>query len=215
MALTDVFSYDSSSQDPAPVRPWRLGSWVWATNGYLLVALKDDGREAEAPPDSKMKGLRYLDESPVDLQSVSLPSLRGFAGIVSARTEPCEDCHGEGRQDFGESVECEHCHQFTRCECRSCGGSGVVTPERRYGHVGGVTVNLALLAFALSEVPQDAVVQIGHMASIASKEAFRALAVVGATWRVVLMSCVDRSEKAPSFPARVVSPQTVSAVGEP
>lgn len=65
----------------------------------------------------------------------------------------------------------------------------------------GVPVNLVLLAFGLSQVPDDETVVIGELQALGKPSAV-ALAVIGDNWRVVLMGCRDVAADVPSFERR-------------
>lgn len=206
-----MFSYHSCLHfETVPTRPWRLGPWVWASNGHVLVALRDEGLDADVTPESRVKAARYLEETPTKLQAVSLPSLRGFAGVAPSPNDPCEQCHGSGFSDYSDAVVCEHCSQETRLPCEECGGGGGERLCIRYGRVAGVPVNLALLAYALTQVPHSDVAEIG---SIPASGSHLVLMVLGVDWRIALMCCSDVALDAPSFPARLVEqPEAVNAI---
>lgn len=214
MPLKDVFDYFGSMHFETPQhKPWRCGAWLWATNGHLLVALRDDGSDADPTPENKMKAVHYLEDKPADLTRVAMADLRVMAGVIQSHGEPCDECGGSGRQSFGEEISCEHCGQSTRPECHVCGGDGRAGLEIRYVRVAGVPVNVVLLAYGLSIVPQDQYVEIGNV--VASGE-HKALVVVGTGWRVVLMCCKGLTESIPYFPTAAVEVNSArDAVGKP
>ncbi len=189
MGLTDVFSYYSSLfPDGTPAVPWRLDSWLWVTQGHVLIAWDDDGSEADPTPESKITARKYLAREPDGLVEVSLSALQVFAGAVVPAYVACEECEGSGTGDL------------FRCE----------------GQLGLRKPNEANLAFALAQVPPAVIVSIGTLPSVSSTaKGYSALAVVGAGWRVVLMGVREDAmpSDAPIFPApSVEEPVSVGAV---
>jgi hypothetical protein len=214
--LADVFRFQSALDDP-PSRPWRLGRWVWATNGHILVAFLDDGRDADPTPESKLKGRKYLDETPTDLALVSLAALRVFVGVVTPPGE-CDECDGTGYDDAADSIRCEQCGYYTRRECDECGGDGRAGVEPRLGRIAGAPINLELLAYALTYVPADETVQVGTIQSLSPPHtpAAPALLVIGATWRIAVMSLRNPEGNIAVFSIeRPGEPVTVDAVARP
>lgn len=199
MDLTGIFSYDGGLFSiEAPKTAWRLAPWIFATNGRVLVGLTDDGRDAEEAPKKMQAARRYLDDAPESEIAVSLSSLRAFAGQLPAADASCERCGGDGFDDAGETVKCEHCGDFTRHECPSCGGDGRQSQPRRYGRIRGVPLNRVLLAAGLSCVPDQSTVKIGRFYSPAGSDT-TALCVTGDGWRVVVMCVRDIGDSAPQF----------------
>ena len=199
MSLVDVFAYHGVyDAETRPVRPWRLGSWRWATQGHVLVALADDGSEADETPEAKRKALRYLDDAPLGSCQIELAALRAFVGQAPPVDVPCDECEGTGRSNSGEVVECEHCGKDTRMPCDFCGGAGLADVEVRAGLVIGVPINRVLLAFGLSQVPADLTVTIGTLPTL-STDGGLAVVVVGDGWRVVLMRLLDKGQEMPAF----------------
>lgn len=207
MPLVDVFRY-YSDREPTAEKPFRLNGWVWATNGHVLVALRDDGQEAVEAPERYVRAGHYLTDAPAVPLAVSLKALRSFAGKVLPAHVDCDGCEGTGRDEHSESIECEHCGRWTRPPCTDCGGDGEEPIEIRHGRVADVPVNLVLLAFGLSLVPDDDTVTLGGIpslpakssAAVAKDSAAVALAVLGDGWRVVVMSRRDESLTVPTFP---------------
>lgn len=199
--LSEIFSYHSSMFEPVSTRPWKLGPWLWATNGHLLVALSDDGTPSIETPGERIKGRRYIEETPEGLTPIRLADLRAFAGPIAPATTKCDSCGGSGYND-GEFVKCEHCGVSTRIECGFCGGDGNGTFPTRYARVAGVPLNLVLLAYALSFVPNDDDANVGTFGftgDIKNRE-FKALGVVAPTWRVVVMGIREPLNNVAEFP---------------
>ncbi len=194
--LVEVFTYHQDAE--AHTRPWKLGAWLWATEGHFVVALADDGTAADPTPENRLKGRRYLEEKPDDLAPVSVRALRAFAGAADAPNAKCASCDGDGYDDSGEFVKCEHCHESTRLECQDCGGDGLAGLSYRLGGVAGVPLNLTLLAYALTFVPDDEAAAIGSMEVVSRGLVSRALIVMAPTWRVVVMSVTEPMSAMPS-----------------
>jgi len=210
--LASVFRYYPARWIKAE-RPWRMGEWLWATQGHLLVAIADDGSDADETPENMRKADRYVTVPSADvLNPVSLSELRKFAGSVIPEKVPCERCFGSGRSDFdGDEATCEHCGLATRAYCTECGGDGHRAMVRRYGKVNGVPVDLALLAFGLSIVPQDEAGSISFLVSVADEKQ-SAVAVTGEGWRVVLMRLSKGRDGDPEF--HCGQPESADAVGQ-
>lgn len=203
MALTDVFTYYGTlSWDGVPIiTPWRTDGWLWATQGHFLVALQDDGSEGIDAPEKYRGGAFYFSATPTQAETVLLDVLSAFVGPVTPSDVSCVECNGYGRDHFGDSHECEHCGKETFPACLACGGDGKAALPVRDVRIAGVPVNAVLLAFALSQVPVCADVTIGSVPSIRGNAAsdYEALAVIGATWRIVLMGCRDVDGSVPSL----------------
>jgi hypothetical protein len=196
--LSDVFAYYPSTE-PYASKPWRFGQWLVATQGHLLVAVADDGRDADSIPDRFKKAEHYLTASLQDAVAVPFAELRKFAGVVCPAFVECEECEGSGR-GYGDEFACEHCGKDTRPPCHSCGGDGRQGIVRKFGKVAGVAVNRTLLAFGLSVVPERLNVSVGPIVALRTTQpATSALAVVADGWRVVLMPCLDVPADAPTF----------------
>lgn len=203
-SLTEVFQYHGSlAEGVSGERPWKLGAWRWATQGHMLVAVRDDGSPSDPTPEAFVKAAHYLTDDPADLSSpFAGEALARFAGDVQPPDDKCLDCEGDGRDPFGEPVTCEHCGQWTRRECHACGGDGLAGPEARYGSVAGIPINCVLLAFALTCVPREAV-RVGRLDALRKDgrtSDWPALVVLGSDWRIVLMSVSpSAAEGAPVF----------------
>jgi hypothetical protein len=171
MTLSDVFQYRSALLGDESERrlPWRFSGWLWATQGQFLVALADDGREAEETPEKYHKAAHYLVDPVVCPKSVPLANLRAFVGRAVPASRTCPNCNGVGREQFGVDVVCEHCHEITRKECSRCGGDGMVSPRIRHGFIAELPVDLTLVAYALALVPMDESATMGVMQSVAAK----------------------------------------------
>jgi hypothetical protein len=193
--------------EPRSEVPWLTDGWMWATNGRLLVALRDDGSPSVPAPEKYLKAKHYLTDALTDAMPCALMQLRRFVGPMSDPMADCDDCDGTGYNDHSEAIKCEHCKQFTRQPCDTCGGDGLANVPVRPARVHGVNVNLELLAQGFTHVPEDGQVQIGRLASIGSKN-FPALVVAADDWRVVVMSRRDSGEVLPSF---VLNERTESA----
>lgn len=197
--LVNVFQYQSSYSEP-PQRPWKLGPWAWATQGHFLVAVQDDAIETDPTPEPKRKAWRYLHDVPADVRTVSLPALRAFAGPVD-QPAACDDCHGTAYQVFGDEITCEHCGLMTRLPCAECDGDGLAGVSIRHARIAGVPLNLALLSYALTCVPEDVECQIGSIEGFAKSSGDgHALLVIGRTWRIAVM-CVRGEAVAAAVPA--------------
>lgn len=212
--LTDVFAYCSSFEfaDEIPTKPWRLGKYLWATNGFMVVALADDGRPADDTPERRRNGEYYLTSLPQDGVEVSLEAFRRFVGPVEQADE-CEVCCGSGRDDC-ESFPCQHCGQQTSPECRRCGGDGLDAFTVRHARIVGVEVNLQLVAFVLSFLPASTeMIIVGRLTTVkANLAGDQCLLVVAAGYRAIVMQLRNGSvpTDAPTFP--IGSAQAVGAV---
>jgi hypothetical protein len=191
MKLIELFTYYSAMDfDPAPSLPWRAGPWCWATNGHVLVGVRDVAAPAEQAPAKYQKAQLYLEPTLTDATTISLRALKEFAGKVTPALVECQDCLGSGRQ-YGDEFECEHCGQSTRTPCRCCGGDGESGIDVRYGRILGETLNLTLLAFGLSLVGDVDIVQIGRVDIVANKTPYKPICVMADDWRVAVMCCRD------------------------
>lgn len=204
--LTEIFHYHSTMADP-PARPWRLGPWVWATQGHFLVAFQDETRDADPTPQSKERARRYLEETPTDLTTVSLAALRAFVGPATERAQ-CDECDGTGVQRLSPEVMCEHCGRPTRLPCEECGGDGDGGPPMREARIAGVPLNLELLAYALTcLLSDDVLVHLGAVPSLSTSTPGPALLIVGPYWRVAVMSIHEPATAVPVFPVPVLPPR--------
>lgn len=208
--LTDVFNYFPAlppGYGADTKRPWRNHSFVWATSGHVLVALADDGREADAAPARVPQNYieRFLCGFPEAVTETRLDALVEFAGDAQPTDEECEACDGTGRDQSGESITCQHCERETYPECDECGGDGKPCLEERQALIAGVLVNLNLVAFGLSCVPSSETVQIGKLAG--GPPNFPNLAIVAPGWRVVVASMAKAIGIVPEFRALPKGPK--------
>ncbi len=219
--LTDIFRYHARLDDP-PSRPWRLGGWIWATDGHFLVAFQqdDDTQETDPTPEGKQKARRYLEETPADLITVSLTALRAFVGATSSPPTACDECDGTGYQDASE-VRCEHCGLFTRVKCDRCDGDGMGAVPMREGRIAGVPLDLELLAYALTFIaPPDVLVHLGSIMSLstAPNRPHVALVIIGPAWRIVVMSILEPTHDVRTFvpsEARGLTPEPAAVSASP
>jgi hypothetical protein len=185
-ALTPVFQYFNYRDDEWPSKPWRLGEWLWATQRHFIVAVRDDGSDAEPTPEKMAMATHYLYDVPTVLGTTTRAALQAFAGAVVSTDVKCERCGGSGRDDGGELLKCEHCGETTRQECGECGGDGKGFLPIASGLIVKIPLNRHLLAFALSRVPVCDVVTVGTLV-VGKERKWSALVFLGETWRIVLM----------------------------
>lgn len=216
LRLPDVFRYHAGFADGVepPTKPWRLGSWLWATQGHIVVAFQDDGSDADPTPEPRLKAQRYLEETPATLVPVEWRALRDFAGAAAPLHAPCLECDGDGYDNTEDLMKCEHCEKLTRRECSECGGTGLDGLPIRHARIGTVPINCALLAWALSCVPACETVQVGAIAATTTNRALTdmpfALLVVGPAWRVVVMCIREPGHNSvPTFALPSVVPEAV------
>lgn len=211
--IVPVFTYLTDPiVEPAPTKPWALmvdgASWLFATEGHLLVAVKGDVADGEPTPDKFQKASRYLSE-PLELpRSIPFKALAKFAGKPTPADVKCAACDGDGRDSGSDNeVECEHCGRSTRPECGECGGSGTGYLPRLYASiVDGAPFNKPFLAYALSLVPSRDTVTVGRLQAGAGGSG-TALLVDGGDWRIAVMSVrADRGAAIEEFvdPASLV-----------
>jgi hypothetical protein len=203
MAGLATYCGSGSDYDGAP---WQVGAWRVSTNGHLFIGERaPDGGNPLTDRMTRVQDrlAQYCENAIVGSVSGSFTALRAFAGDVYApQAEVCESCHGSGR--YGEDSPCEHCEhcgKFTRSECRTCEGDGMIGAElpHRYARVGGVPVNLAYLAYALAVVQPCERVSVGVLDGVGTSYG-RVLAVDGDNWRIALMQIrEDAAENLPQW----------------
>ncbi len=196
-ALIPVFDYFATLiVEPRPGKPWALDvrgePWLFATEGRFLVGVRGALDQGEPPPAKVVSGCtHYLTDRLEDARVLPLARVVAFAGgAVLPRDVPCDACGGSGRADAEYSIECEHCHAYTRPACGACGGDGggSLSLSVKYGRiVDRAPINLTYLAYALTLVPPQETVTVGRIAA-GSSGSHTALAVEGDDWRIVIMS---------------------------
>lgn len=110
--------------------PWRCGEWLVATDGYCIVARKDD-REAPPLPSTytKLESL-YLASDCGAFGTWPVAAIQGVCGPVpSLKPVACDECYGAGIREDG-SHNCRHCGMWTSPPCDACNGSVVPTAQR-------------------------------------------------------------------------------------
>ena len=114
--------------------PWRCPEGVCATNGHVLVCVRDDGgQHADAHkgmPEVVAKFRAYLDQPGLvwtevaGIELLEVPACRACDGKGHNHFVECEDCDGDGTFDHGQ-------HTY---ECKECRGEGrVKTSEKSEG----------------------------------------------------------------------------------
>lgn len=138
-----------TTADPRPIlrTPFRIGEWVYATDGQVLVRLAQDGR-AEADLSQTPKNIELLIGAAHKniVEWWPWPEHDGkneFKPCTACRETgvllvDCDECDGEG------SIRCEKCGLLSRCRacqgrgdkadpegkpCQECGGSGRLMAE--------------------------------------------------------------------------------------
>lgn len=209
--LTEVFHYFPSMPqryETATKRPWRNHPVVWATSGHLLVALVDDGHEADATPARVPEKYveRLLRGDPEIVATVRFDALAEFAGDFQPTDEECEECDGTGRDQSAESITCQHCDRDTYPECKACGGDGKPCLEERQALIAGILINLNLVAFGLACVPASQTVEIGRL--VGGTPNYPCLSIVGPTWRIVVAAMQTARGMVPEFKPLPKGPTT-------
>jgi hypothetical protein len=96
-------------------KPFRLGGYIYATNGHLAVRIPDDGREAaEAYKSVSGIGKIFADAIARDGEQFTVPNIALPDGPDE---EKCPACNGLGEPE----CDMEHMH-----DCPECDGTGMV-----------------------------------------------------------------------------------------
>lgn len=113
--------------------PWRHQGRIFATNGHVLIAIDDNGRDGVSPhePGRHPKIELILKHEYPDSAFAPLPDIGGI-------TKPCVRCHGAG---FHFEIDCDDCdgrgafdhgkHTYTCVECNGGGTVGSKTERTR------------------------------------------------------------------------------------
>lgn len=184
-------------------RPFAVGDWAVATDGHMLLAVRNDD-VAEYNSLAPVAAVRpWLDEAPSGAV-VSLVELRAFAGDPTWESR-CDECDGTGQIDCvvcegNGTVACtcaecgnEHTRNCSECDgaagkkfgCENCGSTGHTT--ELVGSVdpvavAGVSVDPRRLARLLACSPTGETVQV------AARDGGTALALWGDGWCARLMA---------------------------
>jgi hypothetical protein len=139
-------------------RPWRVGEWVYATDGHVLVRVSaefapevgpfvapvEPARWEETAPDCEaLLAAAAHDPSDVlpmpDLPPIRMVKCNTCDGM--GRYKVCDECDGTGRVEWDSGrhtydAECQECdgRQGNGCqeggvECEDCGGTGSVPDD--------------------------------------------------------------------------------------
>lgn len=107
-------------------KPWRHAGKIIATNGHLLIALDDDGRDGVAEYESgRHPNVTNLLANTYTTAPVPLPDL----GPV---LDPCDRCGGSGFHFVAKCDECEggrFDHGSHSYKCAACDGEGSIGSE--------------------------------------------------------------------------------------
>jgi hypothetical protein len=118
----DLHRYCATESDPREHlrAPWRDGSWVYATNGHLVIRVPAAGLEApersDKHPDTAALFRKYIEDRPCDF--LLMPPL--------AEPEKCSRCDGAG---FVYAIACPDCtdgtfwHGDWQYDCQNCAGT--------------------------------------------------------------------------------------------
>jgi len=124
--------------------PWRQDGRIFATNGHIMIAIDDDGRECgEAPNDAVQRScLRYvsqLADTYLPIDKFPLPPVEPCPSCVAGKVmaniiEPCRECDGSGdtQCDMGHDHDCPDCNgtgdietgEKAEDDCADCSGTG-------------------------------------------------------------------------------------------
>ena len=114
------------------LKPWRFDGRLIATNGHVLIAIPDDGREgvAEYEPGRHPNVAKMLAHGFPDSAFVPLPELELPRSV-------CPRCDGAGKHFLAKCDECESgsfshgLHEYTCIECDGNGWFGNPDEETR------------------------------------------------------------------------------------
>lgn len=132
MTKTEILAMFASKTDPREwtLKPFQIGSFVYATNGHWAVRLPADSLEAD---DSITSNIKNKIEAMFDSAQVD-----GFVPLPKVEDPgACDYCNGYG---VGVSHECDSCDgkgAFMRngykYECQSCDGGGSIFSADKTG----------------------------------------------------------------------------------
>jgi len=120
--------------------PNRIGSYIYATNGWIGIRIPDDG-SLEARECDKLESMPAMFEVPVaefiDLPALPLPNnCKACSGSGREYKEPCDECDGNGEFEHGtHTYDCKRCdggggkvqlaiREGLGVPCEDCGGTG-------------------------------------------------------------------------------------------
>ncbi len=119
----DLQRFCANENDPREYlrAPWRDGGWVYATNGHLVVRIRDDGAESIPARSSRHPNAAAMFRKHIEDRSCEFM-------VMPPITEPdkCTHCGGAG---FVSAIKCEDCvdGEFTHGDyeytCKNCCGS--------------------------------------------------------------------------------------------
>lgn len=125
--MIDLDPFCSTGRDPRDYlrTPIRLDSHIVASNGHVLIAVPDDGRELPANASSYPQRL-------IDVVARMLGLAPGAvtfraADVALPEGKDCKPCNGTGK---AKSVRCPECddgefeHGTHTYECKDCDGNG-------------------------------------------------------------------------------------------
>jgi hypothetical protein len=126
--LMSFCAKDSSAQRTYLHKPFRLGEFIYATNGHVAIRIPDDGT-IQAEDIEKVKSIgNYF--SDVNGKYVAIPELPA--------AESCSHCYGTGKGK--PKTECDECdgdgefrHGSHYYECKECDGEGSIEADEGVG----------------------------------------------------------------------------------
>jgi len=196
-------------------------AWTIATDGWIMVALKDVINEAPLLEQMSPGICGVFDDFTAPPRGLDLAALKEWAGPVermvkhheckscsNTGTMTCKCCNGTGRAE-GTCDECRYEIQFDcHCEdgkvdCDNCDGKGQwdEPPARRPGFLFGVFLDRNLLARAIEPL------QVAQVNLRIPVNKFKAIHIADPEdhWRILVMPMSHHGEDGPKFPAEAGS----------
>jgi hypothetical protein len=115
---------------PGLARPFLIGGSIYATNGKIMVAIENDGRDGCAEAREHLRATilsivekaagrsgEYVVPPPSKVQRYECSVCNGSGKVY---TSPCPECSGE------EKVSFENEYNYYECDCQTCDGEGKI-----------------------------------------------------------------------------------------
>lgn len=107
--------------------PWRQNGQIAATNGHILIAVADDGRELP-----EFLGLTRTIGAVAKFLQITADNYTPLSSIVLPPVELCDSCNGTGKEEVPVTKDCSKCNGngVVECDmghdhnCPECDGAG-------------------------------------------------------------------------------------------